>query len=282
MSEPPGEHELQPVGYDLDYRTFRRLTFYGVLGGLCPLVPVPFLDDWLLGRVRGWMMAELGPEREPGLSAESVAVLAGRRDSAGWPGCAAGCLWALRKVAVKLLVKLFRKVLYFLAVRDGIHAATRLVYEGYLTLGALERDALGARRGDREVAARRLREAVLETLEAADLRPVRRAVGRIFRGSLALLVRAARTLGRPFLSRRARREADRWDPGRGGAREQATTAGETLEREEEMLGALVDRLASAMWGNREHLRRLAWDLDRRLGAGGAGETEGWTQEPPIT
>lgn len=286
MSEPPAGSDPDrpspdpgtpgdPAVRELDYRTFRRLTFYGVLGGLCPLVPVPFLDDWLLARVRGWMVAELGPRRAPGLSEESVAILAGRRDAQGWPGCVGGCLWALQKVTVKLLVKLFRKLVYFLAVRDGIQAATLLVQEGYLTLEALGHDLFrqDLPAGGQEAAARRLRTAVLATLEGSDIRPVRQAVGRIFRGSRALLVRAARLLVRPFLRRGARRRAEA-----GPAEE--TAAAETLDREEELLGGLVDRLAASLWGNREHFRRLARDLESRLEGTAVEGEEAWTAEPP--
>jgi len=34
---------MQPQSQDPGRATFRRLTFFSVLGGLCPLIPVPFV-----------------------------------------------------------------------------------------------------------------------------------------------------------------------------------------------------------------------------------------------
>lgn len=237
------------------FHAFRQLTFHSVLGGLCPLVPVPFLDDWLLGRVKRWMLADLDRTLGTELDQEARMILAGGRDPWRMPGCVGGCLWVVQKGVFKLAVKLFRKVLYFLAVRDGLHAATEVFHEGYLAGYGLRSTTLPQNPVRQQEHARKLRTTALETIESMDLQPVLDIVRRTFRGSWGLLIRASRVLARPFLRRKARREAEKGDD-RAAAR--------AREREEEMLGGLVDRLAASLWGNREYFGRLERAFDERL------------------
>lgn len=250
-AQSPGVGEQNASGFG----AFRQLTFHSVLGGLCPLVPVPFLDDWLLGRVKRWMVADLDRALDTGLDPEARIVLAGGRDAWRAPGCAGGCLWVLEKVVVKMLVKLFRTVLYFLAVRDGLHAATEVFHEGYLAAHGLRRTPLPGDPALQREHAGRLRTATLETVEGMDLQPVRDVIRRTFRGSRGLLIRGSRMLARPFLRRKARRTAETGE---------ARAAARTREKEEELLGGLVDRLAASLWGNREYFARLEAEFERRL------------------
>lgn len=237
------------------FGVFRQLTFHSVLGGLCPLVPVPFLDDWLLGRVKRWMIADLDKRLGTRLDPEARVILAGGRDPWGVPGCVAGCVWVVQKVVFKLLVKIYRKVLYFLAIRDGLNAATEVFHEGYLAAYGLRRAPPPPQPEAQREHARRLRSVTRQAMKELDLQPVRDILRRTFRGSWGLLIRASRVLARPFLRRRNRRAATTGD----GAAEAAVRA-----REEELLGGLVDRLAAALWGNPEYFRRLEGTLDRRL------------------
>lgn len=249
---PRGSPGKDEPGFGL----FRQLTYHGVLGGLCPLVPVPFLDDWLLGRVKRWMIADLDKRLDTGLDPEAKVILAGGRDPWGAPGCVAGCVWVVQKVVIKLLVKIYRKVLYFLAIRDGLHAATEVFHEGYLAAHGLRRAPPPPQPEAQREHARWLRSVTRETMEELDLQPVRDILRRTFRGSRGLLIRASRVLAKPFLRRRNRRAAKTGD----GAAEAAVRA-----REEELLGGLVDRLAAALWGNREYFRRLEETFERRFG-----------------
>lgn len=268
MSEPPAEPESESqTGLRSDARSegsqdnngpgfgaFRQLTLYSVLGGLCPLVPVPFLDDWLLGRVKRWMLTDLDRILETELGREARVILAGGRDPWKIPGCVGGCLWVLQKGIFKLAVKLFRKVLYFLAVREGLHAATRVFHEGYLAMYGLRSTSVPDTSVRQQAHARKLRAAALETIESMDLQPVLDIVRRTFHGSWGLLIRASRVLARPFFRRKARREEE------GDAR----AAEQAREKGEELLGGLVDRLAARLWGNREYFERLEREFDQRL------------------
>ena len=241
------------------FGVFRQLTFHAVMGGLCPLVPVPFLDDWLLGRVKRWMIADLDQRLGTGLDSEAKVILAGGRDPWGVPGCVAGCVWVVQKAGVALVVKLFRKVLYFLAIRDGLHAATEVFHEGYLAAHGLRQAPAPPRPEEQREHVRRLRAATRQAMEEMDLQPVRDGLGRSFRGSRGLLLRASRVLAKPFLRREDRRAA--------GAADGATEA-TVRAREEELLGGLVDRLAAALWGNREYFRGLERTFERHFESGG--------------
>lgn len=259
MAELPPDAQVDPGrGNDEPgFGAFRQLTFHAVLGGLCPLVPIPFLDDWLLGRVKRWMVADLDKSLGTGLDPEAKVVLAGGRDPWGVPGCVAGCVWVVQKVVFKLLIKIYRKVLYFLAIRDGLNAATEVFHEGYLAAYGLRRSPPPPDREEQREHVRWLRGVTIEVIEEMDLRPVRDVLRRTFRGSWRLLIRASRALAKPFLRRKHRRAARAED----GATEAAVRA-----REEELLGGLVDRLAAALWGNREYFRRLEENFERRLRA----------------
>jgi len=257
MAELPPDAQADPerAKDEPGFGVFRQLTFHSVLGGLCPLVPIPFLDDWLLGRVKRWMIADLDKRLGTRFDPEAKVILAGGRDPWGVPGCVAGCVWVVRKVVFKLLVKIYRKVLYFLAIRDGLNAATEVFHEGYLAAYGLRRSPPPRDRDEQREHVRWLRGVTLEVIEEMDLQPVRDILRRTFRGSRGLLIRASRVLAKPFLRRKERRAARTED----GAAEAAVRA-----REEELLGGLVDRLAAALWGNREYFRGLERTFERRL------------------
>lgn len=232
---------------------FRQVTFWSVVAGLCPLIPIPFLDDWVLGRVSRRMFRELGAAAGVELPTASVAVLAGAGEGR-WPGCLGALGWVLQRGVLKLVQKLFRTVLYFLAVREGIHRATEVFHQGWCFLAAV--DALGPEVPWEPAEARAVRAATLATLAQVEVKPIRRAVRRAFWGSFELMLQGSRRLGRLFRLRRGRR----------AARGEAEVPGEreVLEQEEELLGDTIDRLARALWGNREYFEHLGAVFRRHL------------------
>lgn len=235
------------AGDPVDFEQFRSVTFYGVLGALCPLVPVPFLDDWLLGRVRRRMVDELTNGEGLSLSEEEKATLAGADEGRRFPGCFATLAWLSRKVVLKLIKKIFRKVIYILAIREGIQTGTEVVHEGYLLLQGAKR------RGDAETfQAVRVRQAIRATLDRLDLRPVRRTLKRVFHGSVGVLMKGATVLSQRFGGRKPKSD----DEG---------LTDETVREEEQVLGGLVDRVASSLWGDREHFAQAREIFLQELG-----------------
>lgn len=227
--------------------TFRRLTFYSILGGLCPLIPVPFMDDWTLGQVQRRMIGELARRAGVALTPQGPKILTGA-DDPGWRGCLGTLGWALREVTGAILGKLFRTVFFFLTIRRSVRRSAETLHLGYLFAHALrlEPQALSEER------ARAVRAAVMKTLAEVDTQPIHRTLFRDFRQSLSLLLQAA-ALFRRFLPRRKKKK-------------ETDLAGqsEAFRQQEELLGGLTDRLAADLWGNREYFAGLEKVFERNL------------------
>lgn len=226
--------------------TFRRLTFYSILGGLCPLIPVPFMDDWALGQVQRRMVWELARNAGVALTPQDAKIVAGAEDP-GWRGCLGTVGWAVREVTGAVLGKLFRTVFYFLTLRRSVRRSAETLHLGYLFAHALRLEpAVSPER------ARAVRAAVVKTLAEVDAQPIHRTLFRDFRQSLSLLLQAA-ALFRRFLPRRRRKQDT-----------DLAAQGEPFRQQEELLGGLTDRLAADLWGNREYFAGLEKVFERNL------------------
>lgn len=228
--------------------TFRRLTFFSVLGGLCPLIPVPFVDDWALAQVQRRMLWEVARRRGVTITPEGSKILTGGEDS-GWPGCLGAVGWVFREVVGAILGKLFRTVFYFLTIRRSVRRSAETLHLGYLFDYALRREKVPVVTAEE---ARSVRLAVLATLKEVDAQPIYRTLFRDFRRSLSLLLQGA-ALFRRFLPRRKKRK-------------ETDLAGqsEVFEREEALLGGFTDRLAENLWGNQAYFAALESAFDRNL------------------
>jgi hypothetical protein len=234
---------------EADFPRFRRLTFFSVLAGLCPLLPIPLLDDWALERVQRRMVHDLGASRDLGLTEEEVRILAGAGERRLWPGFVKGTSMAVRSGARRVLGKMFKTGFYFLLMRDSVHRAVEAFIQGYLFLYAA-RLPMGLRTAGRtEERVRAVRAAVVETLREEDVAPIHQAIGRAFRRSFDLVLKAAGRLGSVFARLRSGEPADET---------------EALQEEEEILGGFVDRLAASLWGNEEYFERLERSFVERL------------------
>ena len=246
---PGGRLNQREAVEEADYPRFRRLTFYSVLAGLCPLLPVPFLDDWALERVQRRMVRELGESRDLDLTDPEVRLLAGEGEKRLWPGFLKGTAMAVRSGTRRVLRKVFKTAFYLLLMRDGVHRAVETFVQGYLFLYAsrMQQGLRPAGRTPERVKA--VRDALVETMREEDVAPIHRAMGRAFRRSFDLLVKAAGLLGGVFGRLRSGERADE---------------SEALREEEELLGGFVDRLAAALWGNEEYFERLERSFEERL------------------
>ena len=226
---------------------FREVTFYSVLAGLCPLVPVPFLDDRVLAAVRRAQVRALARERGVALTPVQLEYLAGTYRVAR--GCWEQAGRAAYALTVKLLGKLFRKVFVFLAVKEGVDTASRAFHEGYLLHLLFDPAEPATRAPADDLAAWRARWAMEGALAEVDPRPVNQAIRRAFRGSLGLLRNGARVLARS-----ARRRGRR---GGGGLPE---------AEEERIVGGVRDRLAAELWEQQGYLQALEARFLRWLGS----------------
>lgn len=249
----PGKHlhqsEEPPAVEEADYPHFRKLTFFSVLAGLCPLIPVPFVDDWALGLIQRRMVRDLGENRRLGLREDEVQVLAGKGEQRRWPGVLKGSALLLRRGVRKVVGKVFKTAFYALLLRDGIHRAVETFVQGYLLLYAA-RIPQGLRPAGRTPErVRAVRAAVVATLKEADVTPIHKAMARSFRRSFDLLAKAAGLLGTVLGRTRA-----------GSAKADTVP----LQEEEELLGGFVDNLAATLWGDQEYFEGLERAFDERF------------------
>ncbi|HEX4952144.1 MAG TPA: hypothetical protein VF017_01950 [Thermoanaerobaculia bacterium] len=231
---------------------FQRVTFHSTLAALCPLIPIPFLDDWALAWVRRRQVAEALAARHLAATDWHVAVLAGEKLEAHRGGCllATAFGWTVKAV-IYVVKRLFRKLLIFLAIKDGADKFSLVFHEGYLLHHAMERGVLtpASMADPNEVI--RVRLALERACGEIDARPVNQLVRRILRGSRGLLREAARGLGRVL--RRQRR-------GEGTA----DTAGGVEAEQERLLGSLTDRLMADLWHQEGYRAELVAHFERAL------------------
>jgi hypothetical protein len=239
--------EVPPAVEEADWPHFRRLTFFSVLAGLCPLIPLPFVDDWAIGLIQRRMVRELGESRRLALSEDEVRLLAGSGERR-WPGLLKGTAMVVRRGVGKVVGKVFKTAFYVLLLREGVHRAVETFVQGYLLLHAARAPLRPAGRTEERV--RTVRAAVVSTLQEVDVTPIHKAIGRSFQRSFDLLSKAAAQLGSVL----------------GRFRSKSEDAAETvpLEEEEELLGGFVDRLAGALWGDQEYFESLEKAFDERL------------------
>lgn len=244
--------EEPPAVGEADWPRFRRLTFFSVLAGLCPLIPVPFVDDWAVGLIQRRMVRELGESRSLGLTEDEVQLLAGSGERR-WPGLVKGTALVVRRGVGKIVGKLFKTVFYVLLVREGVHRAVETFVEGYLLLYAAGLPQALRPSVRNEESVRAVRAAVVSTMREADVTPIRKAIGRSFERSFGLLSEAAAKLGALLGRSRSAQAAG-----------SAPDDGVSLEEEEEILSGFVDHLAGSLWGDQEYFESLERAFDERL------------------
>jgi hypothetical protein len=238
---------------------FNRVTFFGFLAGLCPLIPIPFLDDRVLLWVRRRMVREV--LAGAGLSREEaqVRLLAGESGKGFLYGCAGSLfLLPLIKITVYLVRKVVRKILLILTLKECSDRFSETLHEGYL----LHRAAAGgwlapAAETAPGESARRVRAAMAQAFAAVDPRPVHQLIKQAFRGSRFLLIRAARVLARGY--RRLR-------PGTGEGEAAAVLAAEA-----DLLGSLQQGLNASLWTQQAYWARLDEHFRQAWAAGEAAE-----------
>jgi hypothetical protein len=218
-----------------------------LLGGASQLLPIPLLDDLALGRVRRGMVEALCRQRGVSPTPAQRRVLTG----AGRPWGPLGCLVGVFLYPLK---KLFRKLFYFLAVKEAVDTFSRLFHHGYLLHAVLERGALGTggQPDDGAVAAAAAAAAVHGTLAAVDTRPLERLVGGVFSGSGRMLRGTLRWLAARLGRRRL------------AAAEATGADAEALSREAPAAEALLDRLLAVLWGEADYRRHLEQQVAARL------------------
>jgi hypothetical protein len=248
----PGGHlggsAPQEAPVDADFPGFRRLTFFSVLGGLCPLLPAAIGERPALEAVCTRMVAELGASRHLSLTPDEVRALAACvPEDPGPPPSSSGRAGSLLQ-SLQALQHLLRRPFDRLAARGVVRRSVETFARGYLLLHAAGLEMAEMHPPDRTAAnLRKVRQAIEAALRAADGRPLEKAIAPAYRGSSALLARGADLLA-GFL----------------GAGSIAAGSG-ALQAESRLLGPLVERIATALWNDREALAALERSFEAHLG-----------------
>lgn len=146
-----GEGEWRPHGGASEADAARYVLF----SALCPLIPLPFVDDWALREVRRAYFVRI-------LGDAPSAILAARTLSEARGSFFPGCLWILLFYPLK---KLFRTLFYFLTVKQCLDEAALTLVQGDMV-----REALGEGRLPNEAGpARDVMDAVLQEESASPI-----------------------------------------------------------------------------------------------------------------
>ncbi len=153
----------------LPHEAWQTLLTHSVLGGLCPLIPIPFLDDFVIGRLQARMYTKLMESHDLRLSPDGAKLLL-EKDSALLGQ-------ALKSMALYPIKKLLGKLLYFLTLKACAEVGSALLHEGWLLAATLHRghvprDLLAT---EDIRALRAIRAATLTACEEIDTSPVRQS-----------------------------------------------------------------------------------------------------------
>jgi hypothetical protein len=216
------------------------VAFHAVASGLTPLIPVPFLDDFALRRVREQMVRDMLKEHGLPTPSKAVTVLAGSHLSVSLGG---RILSFLKSIALFPVRKIFRRVFFVLWVKDCVDVASLSLHHGYLLQHALARGDLDASKleGDAPL---KVQGAIDAACREQDTRLVNQLIGRLFKTSKLLLTEATQALLSPL---------------RGQPR--VPQEGEQAE-----VRSLADRLAAELWEQRGYFTALEQRYEQHLAA----------------
>ena len=229
----------------------KRIMTYSVMAGLCPLIPVPFVDDIVLGTVRKRFIRGLFRDAGRSISDDQLDVLC-REES----GCVLGCLAA---VVVYPIKKIFRKVFFFLSIKDCVDVASKMFHTGYLLQKAVESEHLSASAlGDVTGAGMEpVKRAIDATLGEIDARPINQVINHLFAGGRRWMRKAAGALWQGV--REERRSGE-------GVSSEGAPQAQSAE-----IDTVVEELGRAVWVQTGYLEALESHFVGRLRGEEAGE-----------
>jgi len=157
-------------------RALRIVAAHSAIAGLCPLIPLPYVDDLLIRRINGRMCKTLFEAHDLTLTSSAERVLTDTPSK--W------LRGAVTSVALFPVRKAMRKIVYVLAIRDCADVASAVFHDGWLLAYLLEHG--GQRRGpalDDTRYLQKVRKAMRRTYQEIDPAPLRRALVGAFLGA---------------------------------------------------------------------------------------------------
>jgi hypothetical protein len=152
--------EESPLG--ISTQALHVVAGYATVAGLCPLIPVPFVDDLIVDHIRRRLYQRLSAQHDFYLARDDAKLLSSRQSELLRGALKSLLLWPVKKI--------LRKVVYVLAIKSCADVATEVFHEGWLYARALEQGYVGTEslaRGDRD-SLERLGDAILVASEEVD------------------------------------------------------------------------------------------------------------------
>ena len=256
-TEPTPEPTAPPVPSPIalpsalaDDARMRDLIYHSLISGLCVVIPIPFLDDWAIERVRRRAISRQFGEYGVELDAALRPILLHGLE--GPPGCWRGCLVMPLTVIVKLVLWPIRSVvgmvLFVFTLRRMVNQSTQQ-FEEAAALACILADTTiltdfgAAPRETADLVYRSVRRAC----EATDTRVLRGIFAKSLGGGRqALRAASAAIRGRVRRLWRSRRSTDT----------EAPDVGATLAEDVPGFSGLIQGLAEALRVHPEYLADL--------------------------
>ena len=244
-----------------DAASLQAVILYSLFAGVCPLIPVPWVDDFVLARVRRAGFRRLF--RQGGAEPTSFQLDELTTDRSSWlRGCFAGLvLYPIKRI--------FRKIVFVFTLKDCVDAASRTFHELWLVRHlTVDWQAGPAEAAGGVAAAKRLRQALDRTLAETDPRPVEQSFKQAFRQGRRLILGVAAALGRSIRrarGRKAREEAvDNLVAAAESRAEAAGAAGEAGAAGDPGVQALVEQVEAQLLVQRGYFEALERRFLRNL------------------
>jgi hypothetical protein len=257
--EPPPPPPLPAPPNAEPEREQRRLVRDSLLSGLCPLFPVPIVDDWLRDGLRQQAIDRLLSGRGIRLTSPEIELLAlGEKEKKGEGcfGCAGTALWWPLKFLFRLIFKgILRKVFFVLAIKDCASELSYTYHLGHLLRRAAAAGAFGVPFGELPARLVKIRKAAETALAGLGFTPIDPWIGILFRRSWRLVAATARGMSGSLLRRGRKPPA--------GEQEQVY---QQLENETHRLDPLVEELEAELGKDQAYLHAIESAFDHALKA----------------
>lgn len=212
-------------------RSSRIVAAHATIAGLCPLIPVPFVDDMAIRSVVRRMYEQLYAAHGLTLPASGAKILGDKTSTR--------LRDAMVSVAMYPVKKIVRKIVYVLAVKDCAAVASAVFHDGWLLARVLE-GAIDGATPESPRYLRKVRKAMLKTYEEVDPVPLRRALVGAFLNARVGVRHGVKTLQRLLRERAGRKhEAADVDPTAvEGVEDLSTSVSEAARSESKYMDAL--------------------------------------------
>lgn len=150
------------------------ILYHTVLIGASPLIPIPFLDEFLVLYLRRHLVADIAKSHNKTLTATQIRQFADEPASGG-------CIGAFFSIIGFFIMELIRDVFFWLEWKRGIDLATQTYHFGYLL------DAIFAREDFNPQNGQIYRQAIKEALQGFHTEHVRNAIQKVFTSSRTVI-----------------------------------------------------------------------------------------------